>query len=416
MRRKINVVLPSSAISAEQVEQLNIPTNSFLSRYIDYASQCTDAPKVYHLGVGLSTLALAAGKCDLMMVSRDGQREDIPIRMWSAIVGDSGQRKSQSMDLGTDLLRRAGIDFSLPQDASVEAWHDAFSQRPIALLQKDELASMFDAASRSWSNGLKSWMLEMWSGRDRDRLTKGGGNVIVTRPRLNVLGGIPPDVLEKKTNRSDWRSGFLPRFMFWHGKRAEWSEVWSRNPHLEGALASWIEAVPARSHGRIELPYSVIKPINDWFFFTIESQQDNIGPDLFSALTRLQEKAYIILGLLHMSCANVPIVGADQQTSVVRANGLTVTAIQIVRILKQVVEGVFSMTSHDVDDKFEMTLIDIVRRANGPISALEIQKKADASRTKTYRVLEKLVETGALNREQLPATGRGRPTMGFIPA
>lgn len=413
MRRKLPVTLPDSVIPCNAVEALGIPEDSFLGQYIDYASECTDAPRIYHLGVGLGILAVALGKCDITITSADGTRNDIPIRIWSAIVGNSGQRKSEAMDLGVDLLKRVGIEFSLPQDASVEAWHDALGTNPIALLQLDELSSMFDAASRSWSMGLKGWMLQMWSGRDRDRLTKAGGREWVRRPRFNVLGGIPQDVLEKKTNRSDWRSGLLPRFCFWAGKRTEWAETWRERPELQTHLANWLAAVATKSFGRIVIPYTVIKPINEWFFHNVEVAQDDINADLFSALTRLQEKAFLFTGLMHVACQNVPATPNSSVSHVLHPSHGSV-ALGVVRILKTVIEEVFGFTASDPESKDEALLLEILSRANKPLVIKELCKKSDFSRGKVQRLLKKFEETGELSHVYIPAVGKGRPAKGYI--
>lgn len=413
MRRKLPVSLPSSAIPCSEIDNLGLPEESFLARYIDYASQCTDAPKVYHLGVGLGILAVAAGRCDVTITTASGHRQDVPIRIWSAIVGNSGQRKSEAMDLGVDILRMAGIQFSLPQDASVEAWHDALGANPVALLQLDELSSMFDAANRSWSMGLKGWMLSMWGGRDKDRLTKTGGQQWVRRPRFSVLGGIPQDVLEKKTNRSDWRSGLLPRFCFWSGKRTEWAEVWQERPELQRSLANWLAAVPCRSTGRIMIPYPIIKPINEWFFNAIEMSQDEINPDLFSALTRLQEKAFLFTGLLHLACQNRPLVPGCAESTVTQVRHGHV-ALAIIQILKQVIKEVFGFTSGDPESKDESVLLDILSHAKKPLTIKDLCSKSDFSRGKIQRLLKKFEESEELTHVMYHPKGKGRPAKGYI--
>lgn len=414
MRRKLDLSLPPSAITLEQIEALGIPENSFISKYLDYASLCTDAPPVYHLGTAFSILATAAGKADIMTVDEQGRCLDSPIRMWTAIVGNSGQRKSQAMDLGIDLLDAAGIEHRLPDDASVEAWHDALSARPVAMLQKDELSGLFDARARSYSQGLTSWMLSLWQGRDKDRLTKADGTVWVRRPRLNILGGIPPEVLEKKTTRADWSSGFLPRFVFWQGKRMEWSETWCSHPDLQRPLAHWLQAVPFRSVNRIEIPYTILKPINDWFFMNIEAQQDRINDNLYSALTRLQEKAILFAGLLHISTLQQPSFGGKSAGSSVTDPRVSTIILGIVRILKQVVEGIFGLTAPDRETKDEQDIISIIQSSTHPLTRTELAKKVDYSNTTLHKKLTKLVEIGMLGVQNVSSKKSGRPQLAYF--
>ena len=415
MRHTLNLERDPLAIADDEVRALNIPEHSFLGRYLDYASNCTDAPLIYHLGVGMSILAFAAGKCDLAPMDWHGQRRDIPIRMWTGIVGTSGSRKSQAMSLGMKVLKDAGLPQGLPDDASTEAWHDTLSMQPISILQKEELSGLFDATQRTWSQGLTSWLLSMWEGHDKGRSTKGRGDVTVTRPRLNILGGIPIDVLSAKTSKRDWRSGFLPRFTFWRGQRLSWLDVYIDRPDLRRPLSNWIRWISQNRAGRIDLPYELTQPISDWFFRAVEQQQDSLHDALYSALSRMQEKALLFMGLYHISNQMmVNGVNTKQAWHYISDGRLCSLALDTIHLLDRTVRGIYGHTSNDEAEKDEDAILKMFSNQNIKLKIGQIQKRAGFSRSKTYRMLQNLMEMGYLASEASLASGRGRPATTYF--
>ncbi len=100
------------------------PQSGFIHDYLSYMEESNDAPLWYHMGAILTVMGTAAGRRDLRVVREDGKQHYLPMHMWSAIVGNSGERKSAALDPATRLLYQVNPPSILATDGSPEAWHD----------------------------------------------------------------------------------------------------------------------------------------------------------------------------------------------------------------------------------------------------------------------------------------------------
>ncbi len=382
----------------------------FLRDFIDYVELCTDAPRVFALGTGLGILAVACGKCNVVVKSSDPNLESIlPIRLWQALLGTSGQRKSKVMDLGVGLLQRTNHSFLLPDDGSVEAWHDEMVEQPISLMYQEELSGLFDAQQRSYSNGLQSWMLKLWSGTDKDRKTKGGGIKSIVRPRLNVLGAIPPDVFLKKTKSTDWRSGYLPRFLYWGGAREEWADNCYNAPKQELFLSEQLKQVHFNSDGNIIIPHLISKMLSEWFYDTIESKREDFLEDTYAGLLRLQEVGHIIAALVALS-RSMRIVSKVASTRLLVLESDMSVAIKILNLCKKTIESISSRANKDGVSVIEESIVDLLIGNSAGLTAREVVSKLPMSYDAASKHLKSLATAGIVSVTFRPGPSRGRPS------
>lgn len=416
MRKQINAPLPAWATSAADIAAVGLPTG-FLKGFLDYVTVCTDAPSSFALGTGLGILAVAAGKCQVVVTSSNSSMKGVlPIRLWQALIGNSGARKSKVMELGVGLLQRAGTQFLLPDDASVEAWHDTLAEQPTSLLYQEELSGLLDAAQRSYGIGLQSWLLKMWGGTPKDRKTKGGGLKTVERPRLSILGAIPPDVFQKKTQQGDWRSGFLPRFIYWGGTREEWSEVPCVAPLQEDALAKQLQYTFLPSCGDICLSGEVARIITDWFFKEIEAKSTTYSEDTYSALLRLQEAGYIITALVAFSQIHQPIKDNAASRLLAKESDALV-AIKILQLCKNTIEIMCSYSHKDEMALDEQLIIETLRQTSkiavDGTTVTEMAARLGMSIRKTRSLMNELVVNQMLIAQPILGKTFGRPLLGY---
>lgn len=408
MRKKLDAPIPSWATSQQDIENVGLPVG-FLRDFIDYVSLCTDAPKSFALGTGLGILAVACGRCNVVVKSSDPNLESrLPIRLWQALLGNSGQRKSKVMDLGIGLLERTNNSFLLPDDGSVEAWHDTMVDQPICLMHQDELSGLFDAQQRSYTSTLQSWMLKIWSGTPKDRKTKGGGIKLVQRPRLNILGAIPPDVFIKKSKPLDWRSGFLPRFLYWGGAREEWAPNCLNAPKQELSLSDQLKYIHFKSDGDIIIPSLINNILSDWFYETIERHSSEFLEDTYAGLLRLQEIGYVIAALVAMSRTMVVVSSGNAKRLVIEQSDM-LTTVRILNVCKRTIESLSSKANMDATATTELTIEDLLNINPDGLTAKEVAVKAGMSLQSARKHLTVLVESQVLTLSRKPSTRPGNP-------
>lgn len=412
MRYQKTVTLPGWALSAQEVDTINLPPG-FLKDFIDYVNLCTDAPKSFALGTGLGILAVACGRCSLEVKSdKPGQEGNPPIRLWQALIGGSGQRKSKVMDLGIGLLEKTGSTFLLSDDGSVEAWHDTFADQPISLLHQDELSGLFDAQVRSYSKGLQSWLLSMWSGSTKSRSTKANGTIKVERPRLSILGAIPPDVFFKKTGSLDWKSGFLPRFLYWGGVREEWSTNSVSAPLQENALAEHLRQVCLNSDGSVIIPHKVSKTISEWFYENIELKSPDMIEDTYAGLLRLQEVGYVVAGLIALSRTVFPVT-KNKDTWLTVTQSDADTTVQILELCKRTIESISKLANKDAQSVEEDSLLEFILCKPDGVTIQNVVDKIKISYKAARIRLMDLQLSGLLTSSNDPCVGRGRPVIRY---
>jgi len=301
-----------------------------------------------------------------------------------------------------------GNPFLLADDASVEAWHDSMIDQPISLMHQDELSGLFDAQQRSYSTNLQSWLLKLWSGTPKERVTKGGGTKIIQRPRLNILGAIPPDVFVRKSRPLDWRSGFLPRFLYWGGSREEWAPTSLSAPKQELALANQLKYIHFRSEGDIVVTNLINNILSDWFFETIEKHSNEFLEDTYAGLLRLQEIGYVIVALVAMSRSMTVVGSALSKRLIVEQSDMLAT-VDILNLCKKTIEILSSKATMDVTATAETTLEDLLSTNPEGLTVKEAAKRLGMSLKQVRNHLNDLVSSQVVTVSQRPHAGRGRP-------
>lgn len=412
--------VPAWAI--EDADALNlIPDTGFIKEYLEYLRTCTDAPVIYHYGTIMTVLSVACSGADILCRYPTGSRF-LPTPLWSVLVGDSGSsRKSSSMSAGVDMLERAksimpNPEVLLPADGSLEAWHEFLVENEQALLYRDELAVLFDQSKRNYSDGLKHWLMELYTGRPRTRVTlKGkatGKPSTIQRPRLGILGAIPPDTFSKKAHNSDWLSGFLARFTFWPGDREWWMRYPRTDLKTETELVKWINKVACKRTGYIEIDEEANNHIADWVYHEVEKPRKHLSSEMYSHLVRYQDLA-LRLAAMH---AVARCTTAKEAPKVIDEDiDITLTALDL---LKQSIGVLFPLTQKNTETQEEDRILELLARS--PKKALkraDLQKKLpELSRAKLGKILKTLAEGGDIKRAKLPPKqGKtGRPAWGYF--
>jgi hypothetical protein len=199
-----------------------VPDDHFVSQWIHYADQRTDAAHEFHELAALSLLAAATPNVRARLTAYPN---GMGTNIYGLFVAESTtSRKSTSKDLSRDVLSRTLPD-SLCSDAfSPEGFVEQLAGRPrqSTMLFVDEFGELLSKLHHApHMAGMRGLLLTIYSGdsyryHKHSKRTKEGARVLdedsIEDPHLSILGATTPAVFDMLTE-SDVISGLLPRFV-----------------------------------------------------------------------------------------------------------------------------------------------------------------------------------------------------------
>ena len=399
-----------------------VPESGWITDLVDYITDCTDAPVWFALGTAFSVLSAAAGAHDVQIQRKDGKYGTKGLQMWVACVGRSGTRKSQPSKIGVRILAQANPDRIMPKDGSTEGIHDALAmdvREGIGLWFRDELTGLFDGISRNYSKTLYSWLLETYEGdmvsrthavrRGEEEDENHGARYRIDRPRLSLLGNIPPKTLQQKTDSSYWQSGFLTRFTFWAARRTRYIDFETSDAAIEDKLSRWLTRVALASvdNGvKLTIPYEVARPFFHWVRLNVEDKDQILPEEVISALNRLQHKGFQMAALIALSRRDKAPRG-----------GLVVTEEDMeyaMRITKLMYDSFLSFFAEvagtTAGDQFDQIVRYIENNPQCTRTDINTYLR-DIPPPTLAKYLQQLVSEGQLNTQKAHNKGKGRPTL-----
>jgi len=202
-------------LSEQQVAEA-LPEKGWLRQYVEWASQCTDAPKAYHIGTGLSLLSMAA-PIDYNVPFGAG-----PIRcnVFILLVGDSRvARKTQAIKLGASVLRNGMEEFVGEEPGSPQGLEASIRKKPKQILFYEEFGEFLAKAEEGFMLPMKTLLTRVYDCSPQGKALSKEVRGEVKNPRVSVLGGSAPEYLERHTEPTDWTGGFFSRFLVFNASR-----------------------------------------------------------------------------------------------------------------------------------------------------------------------------------------------------
>ncbi len=212
----------------------------FLRGYVEYASTCSDAPEIYHVGVGLTMLAAAVGKklaCPWM-----AGRVLLP-NLYTLLVGPSrSARKTGAMDAGVDILASVNNDLIIPIPGSYEEMVTQIRGTPSGLLTYREFGHFLKTTQRGYGEPIRTVLMDLYDwppNRPYVRNLKKAKTLIEGPIVLSMLSACSTDLLFQFSDSEDWTGGFFGRMLLLYGERESFRmpQVWpSARDYLAGLL------------------------------------------------------------------------------------------------------------------------------------------------------------------------------------
>lgn len=192
-----------------------VPSQGWVRRYVLHASKQTTAPLVYHLGMGLTTLAATCPLQYGMFYAGTLRANNFCL-----LVGRSGEdNKSSALKVGRELLFEAAAPLVGDFPGSPEGLIDGLAQTPSQMIPISEFGKFLSSAQRGYFEPTKTLLADLW---DADPVQRRRANNRITRvdnPRLSISAACSIPYLEKHTLAEDWTGGFMGRWMVLYGRR-----------------------------------------------------------------------------------------------------------------------------------------------------------------------------------------------------
>lgn len=220
-----------------------IPKEGFLPAYMDYVTRLTDAPETYHVVSALSVLSgacsrIVEGRFDVQAIDGTVLSSVYPTSLWVLIIGPSGDRKTTAMTYATQIGSGSGVIEEVGAiSGSPEGTFDLVAKIPDIFMYHPEGSTLFGQLQASyWAQG-QGFLCDLYDGRDDPpyvrilsaKRTKKDEDadvrkVIIRRPRVTMLIGIAPDLLDQ-ARKSDWTGGLIGRMLLVYGERSRYDET-----------------------------------------------------------------------------------------------------------------------------------------------------------------------------------------------
>lgn len=281
----------------------------FLRSYAEYAAACSDAPPLYHVGVGLTIFAGAMA--DRLICPWNAGRALIP-NLYSLLVGPSrATRKSASMDAGVDVLQATDPGLVAPIPGSYEELVAQLRRKATGLLTYREFGHFLKLTQRGYGEPIRTCLLDLYdwpSNRPYVRNLKKGQTVIEGPICLSMLSTIATPLLFGYTDTVEWTGGFFARMLVLYGERKEfrmpstWPEAHTALVEMLTFFSKW---KPGPCGGFSANAWDAFREWAEWRDKTIDKFSTRVHGFVAGSTTLAAKVA-----LLYAADAGEPLAGA----------------------------------------------------------------------------------------------------------
>jgi hypothetical protein len=188
-----------------------IPLSGFLWDYVDYFSELTDAPRIFHLVLGYVSLAAIVGNRVYFSLAGD----KLFPNLWTVVIGPSGMsRKSTSLNKSRSVVSAVDPKAVFAPDFTSEALLDLLSSTPQGVFYHSEFRSLYGMLAKDYMSGAKALLTELYDSPEEYRRETKGRSVQIRQPVLSMASATTTNWLISRNSDDDFGGGFLARFLF----------------------------------------------------------------------------------------------------------------------------------------------------------------------------------------------------------
>ena len=396
---------PDSAAKGLDVDSL-VPPTGWLRNYLEWGMEITDAPPIFHLAAGLTTLATTIG--DKLWIEAWGMR--VYPNLWSVLVAPTGfYRKSTCMGLGLDLLRQVDIGLIYPNKFTEEKLLAILAERPRGVIPIDEFGSFLSALGRDYLSGLKEVLTELYGNKPYLRETMKGSSRIESHS-VSILAGSTIEWLRGRAQAGDLEAGFLPRFIFWRGEQklarkgwTSWRDYWQKDMLVDGLKTLW-----AQEPTQVEPGPGVREAFDNWNEkHEAEVDSQSLPGCLRGFYTRLATYC-LKFALIYEQAITTefePTIGLD-------ALGYAKRLVEYLKVSLVDLVDEYLVTGKDAQDIDKV--VQALKECGGETDRSNLLKKSRMVVQHFDRVMQTLIQTGDVSQSTAQHSGAGRPTTIYI--
>lgn len=261
-QENMNVIIPTDEIVTGLLTDRERATaqgrETFVERYISWASGVGDAATQYHQAGAFITLSsLLSG-----FIRLPTSYGTVLPNLWFMILADTTlTRKTTAMDLAVDLVELVDPDALMATDGSIEGLLTAMSLRPNrpSIFLRDEFTGLIDGMNRKdYMAGTAELLTKLYDGKTQKRILR-KEIIEVREPILITFAGGIKAKLQSLLTFEHVSSGFMPRFVFLTAE-SDMSRFRPLGPPTERdignrqALVNELEDMIAHYNVEIEIP------------------------------------------------------------------------------------------------------------------------------------------------------------------
>lgn len=200
-------------LSEEERAFVDRSPDTFVERYIRWASSLGDAAPQYHqAGAFIVLSSLLAGSVRLPT----SYGTVIP-NIWFMILGDTTlTRKTTAMDIAMDLVAEIDDDVVMATDGSIEGLMTSLAARPgrPSVFLRDEFSGLLEQMTKKdYMAGMPETLTKLYDGKLQKRILR-KEIIEVREPRLVIFAGGIKNKVTSLLTYEYVSSGFMPRFCF----------------------------------------------------------------------------------------------------------------------------------------------------------------------------------------------------------
>ncbi len=316
-----------------------------------------------------------------------------PANLYTAIVGASGTRKSPAQDAATAPVRNRQSDMrTWTSDATVERLADLLHENPRGLaVIRDEVAGLVRSFNqyKGGKGADKEFYLSAWSGQSFRVDRRNGTEIIVPRPFVSVVGGIPPEVLQELAGQFKG-DGFFERILWAYPDRVKgrWTDfaVSSEAQGQYNKLFDDLYALPYEGEPTfLNLTAQARAYFSKWHdAHCEEAESPALSPFLQGSYAKLI--GYCArLALIHQLCTNPKAVSVEIE-SVAAATAM----IDYFKLQARKVATVLAQAETSPVEKCKAAIRRRLSVRRSPINRRELQRSLDANAKDFKQALEEL--------------------------
>jgi hypothetical protein len=214
---KLNIFVPETVVQQSLISDSELQSiegiETYVERYISWASSLGDAAKQYHQAAAFMSLSsILSGS--IRLPTSFGV---IMPNLWFMILADTTlTRKSTAMDVAMELVDEVDPNILLATDGSLEGLLQAMEARPgqPSVFLRDEFSGLLESmVKKDYYAGMAETLTKLYDGKTMKRVLK-RETITVREPCLLMFAGGIKNRVQALLTLDHISSGFVPRFLF----------------------------------------------------------------------------------------------------------------------------------------------------------------------------------------------------------